>query len=438
MAIIQLNAKTVAAQASDARATVGRRFAVLGDSISATAYSINPPQFSARGYIAWLQVLMKNRIETNNALNHGVAGETSTQVLARLQNVIAAKPHWCAVLAGTNDTGTSDPATSAAAGAVTVSNLKSMLPQLGAAGIRPVWIPILPRTSGATNRYQIARVNAEVQRWCRQNGIVVANCTPFMIDSSGQPLAGVTYDGLHPNVYGAYLMASIIKATLDPFLPLDNNLTADALDVFDATMNPWGNMTGNALMTGTTGSLVSGMTGSVATGITMGRLGGSGVWTGAVAASKEASADNIGEWQRFDFTGFQTAFNNEVWNVQRQLTLTSSNVTAGDVVEAFVEFEVLSNTIGLNGINLILDEYDGSGSAVSASALSGQGPTDRMPAGTLWSGVLRTPPYTVRPQGGGSTRQFVLRATIGVDGTVSGGATFAVRFRRINVRKVPS
>jgi lysophospholipase L1-like esterase len=120
----------------------------LGDSNTANGGGpgVNPST-RVTGVFGWLNALLGHRMTV--LYNAGVGGETSTQILARIQtDVIVKAPSWCHILAGTNDFGTStvivDIATSK-------TNILAMVDACFAESIGVVVGTIPPRGAGGSN-----------------------------------------------------------------------------------------------------------------------------------------------------------------------------------------------------------------------------------------------------------------------------------------------
>lgn len=412
--------------------STARSIACLGDSISAANNSTPGAgqSFGARGFLAWAQILLRNRLDFDGALNFGVSGDTTTQMMSRLGLVLAARPAFCTVLGGTNDY-PSLPAST------TVANLKAILTALRKAGIRPVWLPVLPRDIASSNAQFICAVNWEMRQWCRSQDILISDVSEVWIDpATGTPKAAMTTDGLHPNTFGAYLIGAKLSQTLSPFVPSDDGLVYSPLDVFDATNNIYGALNANPLCTGTTGTKFTSVTGNYLASWSSQIVGGP-AWTGTIVASKDTPTDGLGEWQRLTFTNFATASSSQALQFFHQLTLTGTSRLVGSRYQSMCDFEVVSNGGGLNMASLSTTENNGASNSGS-SCLSGGSATDRLDPTALWSGVLRTAPVTMRAYSGSGSNTLQTTLQLLVDGTFAGGATFAVRFRRVATRYLPA
>lgn len=199
-------------------------------------------------------------------INAGVSGNTTTQMLARVQsdiiNAQAVKPGKCIVLGGTNDVGTIALATS-------LANLASIYDQLRAAGIEPIGATIPPKT---TQQTAIASLNIGIKSLCDKRGMICLDFHSVLVDpSNGQYLAGYSGDGTHPNDVGRRAISTLIQAKLTPlYRPIgpnlcqDNteaaNLISDGMFLGTPSGGVAGSWTGNSVSGTTTPTIVSGDT----------------------------------------------------------------------------------------------------------------------------------------------------------------------------------
>lgn len=199
-------------------------------------------------------------------VNAGISGNTTAQMLARVQtDVVAYKPSVCVILGGTNDSATPVPLTAFAA------NITGIVQALWKAGIAPVLCTI-PTINSSTQRPVIGRYNAWIRRFAARQGIPLLDYYTLSVDPATgnllQSAMGNT-DGTHPGNIGNALLGKYAADILSPLVgaastPIasDNtdtlNLVADGLNygtVSNGLAAPWG----------VYGSLPSGATPSVVT-----------------------------------------------------------------------------------------------------------------------------------------------------------------------------
>lgn len=144
---------------------------------------------------------------------HGVGGDTTAQMLARVGTVTALDVSYCVVLGGANDAaaGTGSP--------TTIANLRDVLDALVAADIVPIVGTILPRSgiSDPTEQETITGTNA----WLRTT-MLASYPTAVLVDWNDEmndgdeltPNAALFSDAIHPNAAGATVMAGVLDDVL--------------------------------------------------------------------------------------------------------------------------------------------------------------------------------------------------------------------------------
>jgi len=171
--------------------------------------------------------------------NAGIAGQSSTSILARIQSdVIAYDPDICVLeMVTPNDIGQGISL------ATTKANIVSAIEQLQAAGIRPIVCTGPPNDSPAT-RDRLNETSAWLVEYANSRGIAVFDLySPLVDPADGTFLSAYTSDGVHPNVAGQEAVAAFLVERLPrdlnevPFLSsanLDGNLLANGLFVGDS------------------------------------------------------------------------------------------------------------------------------------------------------------------------------------------------------------
>ncbi|KAA2237654.1 SGNH/GDSL hydrolase family protein [Salinarimonas soli] len=411
---------------TDIRAVNGPVLAVLGDSISARASTLSGTRksYNSIGIPTWLNILSGQRFNFPLANNFGVSGDRIDQIAARVPNVIAARPDICLVLAGTNDITQNTPL------ATMQSGMTAILRDLLDAGILPIVIPILPRvtsggasTTGAQKR-RLASFNTWLAELCygRADLVAAAGLTPRRLpifvetrraltdytSATGEPLAGMLLDGLHPTAQGVYYVATAILAVLDRLFPPRPTTLADVLDIYDATDNLTGNrlISGSnnyGLMAGTGGTLVTATglvpTGAVATFWRAARAIGAGNGSTLVLAKENPRTDGLGNGERQRMTvtlGGSGGLASEKYAFY--VSGVTSGFAAGDVVFAEIAYELVGTPLN---VQAILTEITETGPASPQTAQDGcydttVGGTHVFP-NVPHKGVLRTPPITLQP-----------------------------------------
>lgn len=296
--------------------------------------------------------------------NLGVGGQTTTQILARIDDVLAYAPGWVHLIAGTNDMG---------AGTSTAkANIDSMLDQLDAAGIRVILGTIPPRT-GDKYTGTIKADTLELNRWIIEQGrsragVVVVDYFTALADVSNNYRASVcgynsTSDGIHLSATGAYVCGKALAAAVGRYLVQTVPFSA----VANRLPYPRPGMIGGGAAVPTGWSAIGPSAGSVVWS-DVERADGGGVWKQIVIPS-----DGI----------FSMTSNADVSGV----------LAVGDLVFAVAEFDVSSvqaAPANSHQVALLTKAWNGSSYSQTRAAFNTQGqPIDAR------SGVLRTPAWPI-------------------------------------------
>lgn len=339
------------------------RIVFAGDSLTSQGFTgtVGGEQetWVARGYAPWAQIHSKHRAFAGSKCNKGVAGNTSTQLLARFTDVLSDSPKILSLLIGTNDLSTGS--------ATTISNIASMLSQCRAIGCKVVLIKILPRygtaypsvmTAGQKSDWEA--VNAWIATQAASDVVVVdAESTLGNMDAdhtifydANQNLSYST-DGLHLTPLGSYKLGQLVATAINQLVESGEYRPSSAPAVPD-----------NGFFTGTTGVANNGATGTVANNWTVSAaVAVSGGAT--IVASKATPASGLGSAQRIDASGTYTGssriirasdgvnFNMDVgqyWQVEMDVKIDpgyTSNVTN---LQAFIQaqnLQTMSNTLSV-------------------------------------------------------------------------------------------
>lgn len=418
------------------------RIAFIGDSI--TAAGKNPgstTQFyrNARGYMTWLNFYCGQCFETDTSLNFGVGGYSTTDVIAQLSAIVTAAPDVVTVLIGTNDLPGSRTVASITA------DLNTIYQTLGAAGIKVVAIPILPRAGSAGSdwtglttaettvaRNKLNAVNNYIRRYNLSNPtykIIVAETYKYDVDyasATGDPLTGRRVDGLHPNIPGHERIGWGLFESLQSILPsFSYGQWLTPSDVFDATNNTRGNLLTNGFLAGTGGGVGSGTSGSVAASWGLSRSGSN---ITAVASKQTLGADgSTAGAQRIVASTTGTSGTGTLETITLTQTI-SANIAAGDTVVAACN---LSGST-LSGNNLVSSQLrlsNAGGTSQNSYGLAGTGLTDLMPT-IPYAGLVSTDPLTL-PTG---VTSVSVRFEIEMDATKTGSVQMDLS--RCSLRKI--
>jgi hypothetical protein len=323
----------------------------------------------------------------------GVSGETTSQMLNRIDAIQSLNAKVIVVVAGTNDPlyGIT-PAT-------TQSNLRKIYNAAIAAGMRVIAVTIMPRFY--PNAYNTANESNRklINTWIKsQTDVTVVDVENDVNDSI------YFVDGLHNSNLGAYVVGSKVAAEINKMVAQcqPGSATEAQLAVASGT---------NPLMVGA-GGKKDNANGVVANNWQLaGKFAGGAI----VSGSKEVDASGR-EKQVIDISGSyvstvsstgslsspKAAFNN--------YTSSPFSLTTGDVVEGVAEIEITAPMVGISHIYLNVQGYT-TDYATTVAQGNSMWPTSAkpnyMPPGRY---VLRTPPITVGNNGtiGQLTTQIII------------------------------
>lgn len=312
----------------------------------------------------WANVLLNQAFSV--LANYGIGGQTTSQILARVDDVIALNPGWVIITAGTNNAGVAGGVAQAQ------SDLAAMLDAFEAAGIRAVLLTLPPRAGSYTGTQKGDTL--AINEWIRQQarlrpGLLVADVFPALADGTASNYLATTLgfnpssDGIHLSATGGYACGKVLADVLRPHI---NTLTPYS------NPNPGANLLTNGRPAGTTTAAPTGWNVS----------GGSGlVW------SDVARADGAGSWK-------QLVVGSGTVNVGVNATVDGTRLAVGDTVNAIGEFSASS-----------MDQAaanDAQGIALSIRAWNGSTYTDFRYAFNYFrgpnndhGGVMRVPDFVV-------------------------------------------
>ncbi len=131
--------------------------------------------------------------------NKGVDGNTSTQMLARMTDVLATNAEAVLIFGGTNDVAYSVPISTTAA------NLDAMVVAVRAAGKTPILVGPMPRPGVSVASMQAVRTT--VRDLAATADVRYIDPWPIFDDGTGQMVASLQLEGAHPNNRGAFVLA---------------------------------------------------------------------------------------------------------------------------------------------------------------------------------------------------------------------------------------
>lgn len=236
----------------------------------------------------WIDV--SDAIRHFDGLNAGFAGETTAQVLARVDRPARLAPEIMVVSAGINSvvTGVSAASIESDLQAICQYYLNRGIKVI-LSNIRPVGTVFIPDNSSQLT------VRKDVNAWVRTFATTTPNVAFWDVaaaydDGGGRPLAGYTADGLHPVSLGSQHAALALIPIMQRLIaPLAQQTIPDADNFF-----PNGRLTGGGGRAGT------GVTGRVAHGFSAQMISPGAKTT--VTASTLPDPDTGGDIQEFRFS----------------------------------------------------------------------------------------------------------------------------------------
>ena len=239
---------TISAPAAPASLSAGVRPEALGRNIAFLGDSITDYTGASPSYFAFINVACQyaGYIRARVAVMAGVPGNTSAQMLARLQSdVLSNNPDCVHILAGTNDAGHQVPI------GTYIANMTTIINTVRHAGI-PIIVSCIPPVGSAySNASQfmsfISSYNTWIKLFAPRLGAIVADARANITSSTGYMNANcVSADNLHPSSLGHHYIGEAIGAALQTIWPDFSIVTGVDASPYALVANP--------LMAGTIGS----------------------------------------------------------------------------------------------------------------------------------------------------------------------------------------
>lgn len=298
MDVVTLGMAKAFSKKGQAKALGDNSLCLFGDSITdfyATITTGSPTITYTQGVSFHRQMQMFARNRFKITAEYGVAGETVTQILARVGTVIADPARNVFYHGGINSI------TADASAASIIADNKAIWDALQNAGKRVIQPTIMNARQivTASQRQQYDKVNAWIMAEGPKRGIIVIPWHHLWSDPvDGRPHGPsqsppwVTIDGTHPSSYGAALMGKFAADFLAPLFPANGaQLTYSNAETTNAITN------GMMINTAGTGQLNAVANSAVADGWKM-----TTSVSQVAAPSIVASTDGLGNWQRTQIT----------------------------------------------------------------------------------------------------------------------------------------
>ena len=290
---------------------------IFGDSITAQNTSVSgvTTSLSNTGYFVVANHLLNSKF---SFVNSGVGGNTTAQILARIEtDVIALNPRICIVLGGANDLiqGIS-PST-------TIANLTSIYTSLFDAGITPLLCTV-PSASTFSSENDWDEVNRFIINYALDNNTLIVDFASSMIDVNNTVFpyhpANSTADGIHPNKIGAILMGTTLASVLTQVVSSEYTPPASNSNSL--------NINGNTLLTGTGGNIEAGVAPDGWSHFVTG-ANAQVTWTGSVVDNGDSNSYVITQTNAGSATGGLSV-----------TTTLSSGLVEGDVIQPYMELGI--------------------------------------------------------------------------------------------------
>lgn len=360
------------------------------------------------GYATWLRILSGQSFNISPEYDFGVSGNTLSDMLARIDPVLAAPLDFCIVEGGANNSLDTTFAFESAR-----DTWLQIVGRLYAAGIYPICIPILPTGGTGRTTAQLLgqqRFNNFIREYAYGSGKALV-CDPmvYMLDqtsANNNPIAGMLKaDNLHPAVPGAFAIAKALWDILAPIYPPRPTVLVSNLDYYDATNNPSGSLvrsstTNRSLLAGTGGTQTAnaGLT-YAGTGLAAGWtfVRGTATSTCTVTLDKENPRTDgraSGERQRVRIAAASGGGADEIYNLR--FSPAFADFAPGDWVYGECSIEMAAAPARIMTVEMYLLEFRPSNSQTAIDLGFNSPVAGFLPAET-WKGVLRTPPIQIQP-----------------------------------------
>lgn len=429
----------------------------LGDSLTANGVSLTAgaPQYTVASALNWGCALLKQAVwmpvGITSAWSSGpadivnyclaVSGVTSAHVLnSQVPAARLLRAGWWSVQCGTNDlTILSGDSVSTICG-----RIRSIVEAGIDAGVRIALWTVPPRSDSqwsassglisaggstiAAQRAKHVALNNWIRRYAQETpGVVLIDPFSDLVEAASSTadwLANYAPDGTHWGTRGAFVAGRVFARAMAPFVKEVSSGSLSQLDVYDATLNPEGNLLPVSMFTmqGTSGSIGgTGVSGTVPTGWTQDLETGT-LTPGTAALVAQARSDALAGGREIQITFGGSA----PGNFTLRFYGAAASVPANGRFFAEVEYSANITAGGLRGVELLAFTQSGSPSVFPAAFAPD---TTAIPAGVSFDAVARTP---IVSSSGAISNLLMIR--------VNGAANVAgtVRIRRVNVRLVDS
>jgi len=409
---------------------LGSKLGFIGDSIlnynHVSANGVNQIRSLSRGELTyakmrsprWRDDTWHDDADANGRFftgaNHGVSGDTTTGVLARLNALIAMAPAIAVVAIGTNNLSPT---------ATAISEIQQICEQLLAANIKVLLCTVRPWSTAksgdnAGSRANRVTVNNGIRAYAAtKNTNSLRLCDLDLVydpDNDGYGPVSWFVDGLHPIDLGASNAGAYIQAVLNDWFETGNWLTANFWDS--------GNLQTNPTLTGAGGGMGAGVTGVVPTSW---RVQRGGTVASTCVASVEANVDTGGQSAVLDITPVGSAISERFEFQIGSVGQVNTMALDGQWAMAWAELEYDDKTWwGCPQLQLF---HGSDGTQFASGGYNSLSPINMAPVnGKLW---VSTPPILM--PAGITSYKFILQMRFNAaDGVAAGNGPGRVKVRR--------
>lgn len=409
----------------------GRRVAIIGTSLCqlsdyGTATEIS---HTSRSWVGWAKILTDGRLITpiwhdmnlypgweqgNNVgkprgfrgLNAGVSSDNAPNIFDRASYLVNQVECDIVILdSGINDIGSAMTADA-------IHSLRVQTVEYLTSNGKTVILLTLPSAgenyypANSPQRKKAQRVNNLARQWAAgKKNVYLFDWSEPMInfdDPTGVPKPLFTVDGVHFAPRGAFAVGKRLAELFSTLLPITERRVWSPEDLYDAAMNPFGNLLPNPFCQGSAGILDAGGSGNVANFY----RGGLNSGDGSAVYSKVAKRNGRGQAQR-------VVINPGPVETQALFRVTdiTHGLPEGTWVQGSVEIDC-DAWDGFRGIDLQIRDLAAGGLTTRACKAY-----DGFPhTAEAWSGTIVTPAFQIKA--GGQLRWRVeITATAGATGT---------------------
>jgi len=367
--------------------------------------------YHQRGIVNWMQALCGfpyNTVTLYRGLlppddcNQGVGGQETKDMVARFPVDVLSQspvpPNLVWIRAGTNDIKASQTAETIS------TNLISMAKMAMDLGVPVIMETIWPRNNSDGNGFsageELIRLDVN-SRLVAFGNTVPGRCIVLSLDATlidpatGALNVNYSYDGLHPNSLGAYMVAVNNAIPAWKLISSSTKIYRTYPGDFNTTTAPYGNLLTNGAFTGTGGTASTGVTGTLPTSWRSERSAGSVITAVASIVTEADWNGNSSTFSQHVVTSVGSGADTDEYRLRPTATAITSNIVAGNWYVAEAEVKVTNATARLlRSVYLRVTDQEGDDTHVRmfSTRYTNVSVKDIFPNSDMHL-VLRTPPF---------------------------------------------